>query len=136
MKPKPEQNESIKQFLIDKLNPYLIIIFGSAASHQMRPDSDIDVAYLGTENVGAYDLFMLAQDLADIVGRDVHLVDLRQAPTVLQAQIVSRGKVILDREPLKRQEFFMLVLKQYARLNEERAPILNKIRERGSIYVQ
>ena len=136
MKLSPEQSESIKEFLINKLNPYLITIFGSAATQRMRPDSDIDVAYLSCENVETYDLFMLAQDLAGIVGRDVHLVDLRQVPTVLQAQIVSRGKVILDREPLKRQEFFMLVLKQYARLNEERAPVFKRIKERGSIYAQ
>ena len=101
----------------------------------MNPDSDIDVAYLSHHRaVSAYDLYMLAQEMAGIVGRDIHLIDLQQASTVLQAQVVSRGPVILDLEPQKRQEFFILTLKQYARLNEERKPILAKAKERGRIY--
>lgn len=128
------QIEDIRQFLMGKLNPDLIIIFGSAARGRMRTASDIDVAYLNHQDVSAYDLFMIAQELAGIVGRDVHLIDLRRASTVLQAQIISQGKIILDLEPLKRQEFFILTLKQYARLNEERAPVLVKVKERGSIF--
>lgn len=133
-----EQIEHIKKFLIDRLNPYLIIVFGSAANERMRPDSDIDVAYMSDQgrNAGEHERFVLAQEMAGILDRDVHLVDLRQASTVLQAQVVSRGKVILDREPLRRQEFFLRVLKEYARLNEERAPILEKIKERGTIYAR
>lgn len=130
-----DQIENIKKFLISKVDPYLIIIFGSAAQGRMNPDSDIDVAYLSHHRaVSAYDLYMLAQEMAGIVGRDIHLIDLQQASTVLQAQVVSRGTVILDLEPQKRQEFFILTLKQYARLNEERKPILAKVKERGRIY--
>jgi predicted nucleotidyltransferase len=130
-----DQIENIKKFLISKVDPYLIIIFGSAAQGRMNPDSDIDVAYLSHHRaVSAYDLYMLAQEMAGIVGRDIHLIDLQQASTVLQAQVVSRGTVILDLEPQKRQEFFILTLKQYARLNEERKPILAKAKERGRIY--
>lgn len=131
-----DQIENIKKFLISKVDPYLIIIFGSAAQGRMNPDSDIDVAYLSHHRaVSAYDLYMLAQEMAGIVGRDIHLIDLQQASTVLQAQVVSRGTVILDLEPQKRQEFFILTLKQYARLNEERKPILAKAKERGRIPV-
>lgn len=131
-----DQIKTIKEFLIGKVKPYLIIIFGSAAQGQMRSDSDIDVAYLSHQNVPAYDLFMIAQEMAVIVGRDIHLIDLKQASTVLQAQIISRGIILLDLEPSNRQEFFILVLKQYARLNEERAPILAKVKERGSIFAR
>lgn len=133
-----EQIEQIKKFLIDKLNPYLIIIYGSAANGRMRADSDIDIAYLSArgEDIQDYDRFKLAQEMAKNLDRDVHLIDLRQVSTVLQAQVVTQGKVILDQEPLRRQEFFMLVLKEYARLNEERAPILDKIKERGTIYAR
>ena len=131
-----DQIETIKEFLIGKVNPYLIIIFGSAAQGRMRSDSDIDVAYLSHQNVSTYDLFMIAQEMAGIVGRDIHLIDLKQASTVLQAQIITRGVITLDLEPSNRQEFFILVLKQYARLNEERAPILAKVKERGSIFAR
>jgi hypothetical protein len=83
-----------------------------------------------------YDLFMLSEQIASLLGRDVHLMDLNQVSTVMQAQVIAKGKVILDREPNRRREFFILILKKYARLNEERAPILAKIKERGSIFAR
>jgi predicted nucleotidyltransferase len=129
-----QQLKQIEDYLLKTLDPYLIMLFGSAATGQMRADSDIDLAYLNDQDMPAYDLFMLSQQLASVLGRDVHLVDLNQVTTVLQAQVIDKGKVILDREPNRRQEFFILVLKKYARLNEERAPILAKIKERGKVF--
>lgn len=129
-----QQLKQIEDYLVKTIDPYLIMLFGSAATEQLRADSDIDLAYLSKKIIPAYDLFMLSQELASLLGRDIHLVDLNQVSTVLQAQVIHKGKVILDREPNRRQEFFILVLKKYARLNEERAPILAKIKERGSIF--
>jgi len=63
------------------------------------------------------------------------LINLDTVSTVLQAQVVSKGEIVYEQDKLRRQEFFILVLKKYARLNEERAPILDRIKERGSIYV-
>ena len=127
-----EQLQQIEEYLVPTLNPYLIMLFGSAANGRLRADSDVDLAFLSDQEMQAYELFMLSQQLASLLGRDVHLLNLNQVPTVLQAQVIDKGKVLLDREPNRRQEFFILVLKKYARLNEERAPILAKIKERGS----
>ncbi|MGI5880550.1 MAG: type VII toxin-antitoxin system MntA family adenylyltransferase antitoxin [Syntrophomonadaceae bacterium] len=131
-----EQINIIKTFLEQQLNPYLIVIFGSAITGQLRPDSDVDIAFLSDRKIGSYQLFLISQKLADQLGREVHLIDLEQASTVLQAQIVGKGQIILDKEPIRRQEYYILVLKMYARLNEERAPIFKKIKERGSIYAR
>lgn len=124
----------IKEFLKEQVGAYLIIIFGSAASGQLRTNSDIDIAFANDNKMEAKEMFALAQGLADKLGRDVDLVDLQQASTVFQMQIVSRGRVIYDDKPEKRQQLFMLIFKQYARLNEERAIVLQKIKERGQIY--
>ena len=114
----------IKEFLKEQVGAYLIIIFGSAASGQLRAHSDIDIAFANDNKMEAKEMFALAQGLADKLGRDVDLVDLQQASTVFQMQIVSRGRVIYDDKPEKRQQLFMLILKQYASLNEERAIVL------------
>jgi predicted nucleotidyltransferase len=131
-----EQLQQIKYYLAKTLDPYLIMLFGSAVNGRLRADSDIDLAYLSDQKMQAYDLFMLSQQIADLLKRDVHLLDLNQVATVMQAQVIAKGKVIFDREPNRRQEFFILVLKKYARLNEERAPILAKIKERGSVFAR
>lgn len=117
------------------LDPFVIYLFGSAARGALRPDSDVDIAFVSDgEPHDPYELFRLAGHLADKLGRDVDLVDLRQASTVFQAQVVSSGKVIDCSHERKRMEFEMKTLKMYAKLNEEREPVLKRIAESGSVY--
>jgi len=126
--------EIIIRFLRERLNPYLIMLFGSAARGEMRAGSDVDIAFLSDRVCNEKELFFIAQELAARLDRDVHLINLDTVSTVMQAQVVNKGEIIYEQDKLRRQEFFILVLKKYARLNEERAPILERIKERGSIY--
>ncbi len=134
MKVREQDIELIKRFLTEKVSPYLVILFGSAAEGKMREDSDIDIAFLSEKKFSDYDIFMTAQALADLLKRDVDLVDLHKASTVFQAQIVGKGKVIFCSDDYKRMVFAMTVFKKYARLNEERRPVLDRIKERGRVY--
>lgn len=113
---------------------FLIILFGSYAKGVIRRDSDIDIAYAGVQKLSAYDNFILAQELAVILGRDVDLLDLSQVSTVMKAQIVAYGKVIYCSDEVKRQYFFMKALKEYATLSDERAVVVDSIARRGAIY--
>jgi predicted nucleotidyltransferase len=129
--------ESLKKaldLLIEKVNPVTIYLFGSAARDELREDSDIDIAYLSDACLSAYENFMFAQELADIFKRDVDLIDLKQASTVFKAQVVGMGKRIYCSDENRRMYFEMRAFKEYALLNEERAVILEGIRERGSVY--
>jgi Predicted nucleotidyltransferases len=128
-----EQVKNINNFLVQRLDPYLVVLFGSAAKGNFREGSDIDLAYSSDREVPPYEVFMLSQELAGMLGRDVHLLNLNQVSTVMRVQVIANGNVILDREPNRRQEFYILVWKMYARLNEEREPVLLKIKERGSV---
>jgi len=128
--------ELVKTYLQEQIAPYLIIVFGSALTGQMLPDSDIDIAFLAEQKCSAYELFMISQQLADKLGRDVDLVNLETASTVFQARVLTTGKVIYCADDTKRMLFYMLTLKKYARLNEERRPILDKITLRGMAYDQ
>lgn len=131
-------NEKLEQLIIDflqeKLSPYLVVLFGSTVKGTLRNDSDLDIAFLAEQNHNAYEIFLIAQQFASHINRDVDLVDLNQASTVFQAQIVSTGKVIYCSDETKRAHFYMKTLKMYAKLNEERAPILLKVQESGRIY--
>lgn len=126
--------EIIISFLKERLNPYLIILFGSAARGEMHAGSDVDIAFLSDMVCDETELFFIAQELAVKLNRDVHLINLNAVSSVLQAQVINKAEIIFEQEKLRRQEFFVLVMKKYARLNEERVPILERIKERGSIY--
>lgn len=132
-------NQNIEQTIIDilceKLSPYWIVLFGSTVSGNTRKESDIDIAFLTDNNkLNKYDLFMIAQELAVKLDRDIDLIDLNQASTVFQAQIVQTGKTIYCTDEQKKDEFEIKALKMYAKLNEERSEILKKIDESGTIY--
>lgn len=126
--------ELIKNFLIDKISPYLIILFGSAAKGTMNRDSDIDIAFLTDRPLDDYETFLLAQELADQLGREVDLVNLQHASTVFKAQVVGTGKIVYDSDPYRRMVFQMNSLKEYAKLNEERKCIFDKIKEWGTLF--
>ena len=120
-------------YLVEKISPYLIILFGSTLTGKITSDSDVDLAFLSGHNHTAYDSFMVSQELADMLGREVDLVDLSKSSTVFQARVMSTGKVIYCSDETKRMLFHMLALKKYARLNEERRVVMNKMVKGGPI---
>lgn len=126
--------DDIKNEILEDLSPHIIYLFGSFAADQMTTDSDMDLAFLSDQEYGDYEVFVLAQKLADTAGRDVDLIQLRKASTVFQAQIVSTGKVLYCADEKVKDQYEMLALKKYAKLNEERKPILDRIKKEGTIY--
>ncbi|WP_028402307.1 type VII toxin-antitoxin system MntA family adenylyltransferase antitoxin [Ectobacillus panaciterrae] len=121
----------IKEFLVNKLSPYVIYLFGSQAKQQTHPDSDFDIAFISEEDFDTYERFMISQELAAILNKDVDLVDLKKASTVFQAQIITSGTVLYCSDNAKKAVFEMYTLKKYAKLNEERSEIVKNIIERG-----
>lgn len=124
----------VVEYLVTEENPYLIILFGSYAKGMARADSDVDIAYWSEKEPNSYHTFLLAQQLAVLLGRDVDLVDLKSASTVLRVQIIAHGKVLHCTDDKRRAYFFMRAFKEYALLNEERAVILERICKEGSVY--
>ncbi|GAB6180170.1 hypothetical protein JCM14036_14890 [Desulfotomaculum defluvii] len=120
----------INRYLLEKVSPYLIMLFGSAVKGTFNETSDIDIAFLSDITHNDYDLFIIGQGLADMIGKEVDLVDLKNASTVFQAQIFFTGREIFCNDINKKRLFQVLTYKKYAKLNEERKPILLKA-ERG-----
>jgi hypothetical protein len=90
--------------------------------------------YSSDSTLSTYEIFLLAQELADILKIDVDLINLEEASTVFKAQIYTTGTVIYSKDDtlLKTQQ--MTALSMYAKLNEERENILKTIDKSGSIY--
>jgi predicted nucleotidyltransferase len=104
--------------------PAVIYLFGSFAGGDIRPDSDIDIAFLPGKPSDPLACFETANRLADALGREVDLVDLSRASTVLAKEVLRTGVAIQVADETRRAEFEMLALSDYARLNEERKPVL------------
>lgn len=126
--------ELIKDVLIKKLSPWLIYLFGSANTGKVRTDSDVDVAFLSDNQSDEYEVFLVAQELAEALGREVDLINLEQASEVFRAEIIGSRQVIYEADVQRRYWFETNVLMDYALLNERRQPVLDRIQERGTVY--
>ena len=108
--------------------------FGSAGTEHARAGSDVDLAFLSDREQTPLDVWDLAQRVAMVLGRDVDLVDLARASTVMAAQVIAKGRLLVETDTARREMFEAHALSDYARLNEERREILEDIRRRGSIH--
>lgn len=121
---------------IRKAIPGLVALyrFGSVERNVVRPESDIDLAVLSQETLPDLRRFELAQELAIQLHREVDLVDLRSASTVMRMQVLSTGSCLTSENEQVRREFEMYAYSDYARLNEERRAILQGIKKSGLVY--
>ena len=108
--------------------------FGSQAKGTARPGSDVDLAVLARNPIPALRRFEISQELATQLHRDVDLVDLHSASTVMRMQVISTGECLDAPNEPARREFEMYAYSDYARLNEERREIVKGVTERGVVY--
>lgn len=127
-------DKAVEQIVAGVPSTIAVYVFGSLAAGTLTADSDVDLAVLAAQPLAAEARWHLAQTLAMELGRDVDLVDLRQASTVMRVQVLGSGKLLLELDRGARQEFEAVALAAYARLNEERRGIIDDIRARGSVY--
>ena len=128
-------SRAITQFLTGHLDSVIAIYgYGSHARDEARPTSDVDLAVLACHSIPAERLFELAQDLAVKLHRDVDLLDLRTASTVMRVHVIATGQCLLTQDDRATAEFEMYAYADYARLNEERRDLLKTITKRGLVY--
>lgn len=133
------QDALLNRMVIDRVleawpDVWAIYRFGSAGTCFERTDSDIDVAILPPRLINNLDRWELAQDLARGLRRNVDLVGLLSASTVLRYQVLHYSQRIYCADPLLSDEFESRTLSDYMRLNEARQGILKDIKERGRVY--
>lgn len=108
--------------------------FGSQAKETVRPDSDIGLAVLARDTIPHLRRLELAQDLVIQLHRDVDLVDVRSASTVMEMPAISTGTCLDAPAEPARRDFDMYADSDYAGLNEERRDLLERIANRGLVH--
>jgi predicted nucleotidyltransferase len=111
-----------------------IYVFGSVAQGTAHRVSDLDIGVLARHRLSPTERFDLQERLAGQLGQDVDLIDLAAATPVMAIQVVARGQLLHDGAPVARGAFEDLTFSAYARLNEERRGILERIAAEGTVY--
>jgi predicted nucleotidyltransferase len=84
----------------------LAILFGSAARGWLRDDSDLDIAVLPEDpGLPLRAELELQAALTRAAGREVDLVRLDHAPTLLRWEIARSGRVVVANPPSERVRF-------------------------------
>jgi len=126
--------DQIVAVLREKLPGLLAVyLFGSQALNMAGPDSDIDLAILAGGRQDTLTLWNLGQDLASMIDRDVDLLDLRAASTVMQYQIITTGRRLWKKD-VQAGLFECAVLSQKTELDTARAALLQDIQREGRVY--
>ena len=134
-----EKDKIVHIILEHQPNTQAIYLFGSHGTAEERKDSDVDIAILlppQQKNENDSLIFNdLCYELETLLAKDVDLSNLRQAPTVLQKEIIAAERRIYCADQYAADEFEMLTISYYQRLNEERAGIIKDALEVGRIIV-
>lgn len=115
-----------------------IYLFGSFGTEDEWPDSDVDIALLlrPEEAKKERQLAMsgCSAALARLLHKEVDLLNARLVSTVFQKEIVMNGRLIYCGDRSAVDEFEMLTLSKYQKLNEERQDIVDAALSDGRFY--
>ncbi len=105
-----------------------IYLFGSYDTEHEWPNSDVDIALLlppeKVREAGSLALSPLWFELQRRLGKTVDLINLRQVSTVFQKEIIMADRRIYRGDERAADEFEMLTLSFYQKLNQERREVL------------
>jgi predicted nucleotidyltransferase len=114
---------------VDPVALRLALLFGSAARDRLRRDSDIDVGILPSrDDLSLDDELGLASRLSTAVGRDVDVVRLDTAPTLLRWRVATNHVPLLAHPPSALPRFLAAAASEHADL----APLFEDARRRLS----
>lgn len=115
-----------------------VYLFGSFMTEDEWPDSDVDIALLlppleakQASNLTGTDCVL---ELASALGKKVDLLNARMVSTVFQKEIVTNGRRLHCADRYAVDEFEMLTLSYYQKLNEERGAIIAAALADGRFY--
>lgn len=107
-----------------------IVLYGSQATGQATAKSDIDLAVFLSNRASQQLMWDTAQDLACHFRKDVDLVDLKEATTVLQKEVLEKGIWLLKVDKFACDLFETHVFSKYQQLHQDRREIINDILDR------
>lgn len=112
----PEMLEKIEP-IIKKYNLELLLYFGSYGTEFYHRESDIDIAFLSTENLAPEKKLSLLEDLIKYHKKsEIDLVDLRIAEPVLRYEIALNGRVIYEKEENLFEKYRLFYIKRFYEL--------------------
>jgi predicted nucleotidyltransferase len=114
-----------------------IYLFGSYDTPLASDTSDIDIAILlppaVAKIINGHQLLDAQCALEMALRRDVDLINIRMANMVFRNEVLNNARRIYCADLFAADEFEMLTMSLYQKLNEERSEIIDQIMQSGSV---
>lgn len=98
-----EKTEKITERLTEVVSGrddiYLALLYGSAATGKLRPDSDVDVAVSAGRVLSPEERLEISESLSVAVDRRVDLLDLERAEGLILHEVCTRNRVLKNQKP-------------------------------------
>ena len=136
---KPTERDEVLAAARDALlaalpDAWAIYVFGSFASGEEWPGSDLDLAVLLPPERRIENRLQVMADVSAKAHRDVDLVDLRRAGDVLRREVLGAGRTLHVSAPDQVLAWEAAAMSRYARHREEIRDILEDFRKSGVGY--
>jgi predicted nucleotidyltransferase len=107
-----------------------LYVYGSEASGELRPDSDLDIAILARRPPAGLEHLALQTELTALLGREVDLIILDEVSPILAMQVLRKGHRLVSNDPTRAGEVEARLFSQYADLKRVRASAEQALMER------
>ena len=92
----------------------LAMVFGSAARGRLHQASDVDIAIIPEDaQLPLREELRLQVELTRVAGRDVDLVRLDRAPTLVRYQVAKHGIALFESGPFEAARFTAAAVSEY-----------------------
>ena len=120
-------------------NTQAIYLYGTWGTEYQRRDSDVDIAVLlphdETKVVDFWEWHLLATEVAGKLHVEyADLINLRTVSVILRKEIIVADRRIYCADEYAADEFEMLTISFYQKLNEERREIIESALKTGRFY--
>lgn len=127
--------DRIRQAVLEALpEAWAVYVFGSVARGNSGPTSDLDLAVLLPPGESRFPLWVKAEDVAERLGGDVDLVDLRRAGDVLRMQVLRHGRPVYIARPGEVLAWEAQAMTRYGHYRREVAGLMEQFDRTGIGY--
>jgi len=121
--------QQIKSYFSGQDDINSVYLFGSIVSDRLKENSDIDIAILThSGDLSVLDQMSMSQELSDVAGKDIDLIELSGVSVILQNQVLRKGELIICRDRRALNQFIVRSNQEYIDLKRVRKPIEERLR--------
>ncbi|NBX18852.1 MAG: nucleotidyltransferase domain-containing protein [Proteobacteria bacterium] len=119
-----ELAQKIRDCFDEESGIVLAVVFGSRAFGTETQKSDLDIGVASRDELSVEDKIRVAQTLSSKFACEVDLIDLRTAHGVLLQEILTRGTLVIHRDPV----LYEMLIKRMLAEHEDDSRIASKAR--------